>query len=176
MALIAVPTPAAVADWVLISRTTFSGVATRAFDNVFTTTYKSYQIILEKFNSSSDNNADLQMQWRVGGTTQTSNYMSAASSMDSAGTTLTNIGGYQVNQMTLNKDSSFQSQGTINVFNVGTGESARPCATWHHITSDENITNGFGHSTCHTAAAYDGFLLKASTGNVSGTVAIYGRK
>ena len=175
MALNVIPIPAAVADFVFISRTTFSGVATRAFDNVFTTNYKSYQIILEKFNSTSDQNADLQMQWRVGGTTQTSNYMAAASSMNSGGTTVVNIAGFQINQIILNQDSSAQSQGIINVFNVGLGEAARPCATWR-ITSDETITNGYGHSTCHTAAAYDGFLLKASTGNVSGTVAIYGRK
>jgi len=77
--------------------------------------------------------------------------------------------------MTLNKDSSAATHGIINAFNVGIGVS-RPTATWQQITSGETITNGFGHSTCHNAESYTGFLLKASSGNVSGTVAIYGRK
>ena len=56
----------------LINRSTFSNVASHTVDSVFTSSYKSYRIIIEHIYSSAAN--DILFKFRYGSTTQSASY------------------------------------------------------------------------------------------------------
>lgn len=159
----------------LIARTTFSGVATQAFDSVFSTTYKSYMVIIEKISSGSSSD-DLQMQFRVGSTTLTSGYYCASASSNLSGTTQY-IGNNNDTFMSITPNigsSDAEQTATIWFNNVGnTNERPNIRGIGYNMNAAQQTTFG-GHQTA-TTNTITGFLLKSETGsNVAGTVSIYG--
>jgi hypothetical protein len=159
----------------LIARTSFSGVASQAFDSVFTSTYKSYMIIVERIYSGSSSD-DLQMQFRVGGTTLTSNYYGASASTNFSSSTQ-NIG---------NNLDSFMSLAPT----IGNSTAPQSCTIWANNVGNTNETpfirgnafsansaqqSVFGGTHYSTSNTVTGFLLKSESGsNITGIVAIYG--
>jgi hypothetical protein len=158
----------------LVARTTFSGVTSQAFDSVFTSTYKSYMVIIENFVGTTAGD-DLQIQFRYGSTTKTSNYYSTSWT--------TYIGATQ--QFSNNNDSFI----TANVGSGSTGSpvtgtlwfnkvgqtTEKPTVRGQTFNTDNTTNNMFGASNSDSANNYTGFLLKAEGGgNIAGTVAIYG--
>jgi hypothetical protein len=158
----------------LVKKASFSAVAstTTTFDGVFTSTYDTYVIVGEKIISSSGT-PNLLFQFRVGSSTQsTSDYYGAyfgynyLNSLTSAGT---------------NGGSSF-----IMAQAGGGGESTGFNVTTNKVVSS-NTTQIFGTAMeasraaplalgCkyNTAISADGFILSLSSGNITGTVAVYG--
>jgi hypothetical protein len=158
----------------LIARTAFTGVTSQAFDSVFTSTYKSYMVIIENFVGTTAGD-DLQIQFRYGSTTKTSNYYSTSWT--------TYIGATQ--QFSNNNDSFI----TANVGSGSTGSpvtgtlwfnkvgqtTEKPTVRGQTFNTDNTTNNQFGASNSDAANNYTGFLLKAEGGgNIAGTVAIYG--
>jgi hypothetical protein len=158
----------------LVKKASFSAVAstTTTFDGVFTSTYDTYVIVGEKIISSAGS-PNLLFQFRVGASTQsTSDYYGAyfgynyLNSLTSAGT---------------NGGSSF-----IMCQAGGGGESSGFNVTTNKVVSS-NTTQIFGTAMeasraaplalgCkyNTAISADGFILSLSSGNITGTVAVYG--
>jgi hypothetical protein len=158
----------------LVKKASFSAVAstTTTFDGVFTSTYDTYVIVGEKINSSAGS-PNLLFQFRVGASTQsTSDYYGAyfgynyLNSLTSAGT---------------NGGSSF----VMCQASTG-GESTGFSVTTNKVVSS-NTTQIFGTAMeasraaplglgCkyNTAISADGFILSLSSGNITGTVAVYG--
>jgi hypothetical protein len=162
----------------LISRSSFSGVASATFDSVFSSTYKAYIVNIENCYSAS-NNDNLQMQMRYGSTTETgAAYAGMNINGDYASSTITGSNFNTANQITLvygiGGGLAEPSTASLTIQNVGTGSSVGASI------------NGFGQSnrfyrasfigvTTNVTRNYTGFLLKHSTGaNITGTVSIYG--
>jgi hypothetical protein len=162
----------------LINRSTFSNVASHAVDNVFTSSYKSYVIVIEQIYSSSAN--DIDFQFRYGGSSGTTdtaathyyhtaiglfNSTSLATSLAGNGTTLIRIGG---NVGT----STYPFSSNINVSNVG---NAAEYPSINYIGHNAGGSPGFnmGAGTLFSSRTFTGFLLKSST-NITGAVAVYG--
>jgi hypothetical protein len=168
-------TAASASGVTLITRTTFSGVSSQIFDGVFTSTYKSYLIIVEKISSGSSGD-DLQMQFRVGSTTLTSGYYCASASSNSSSST----------QFIGNNSDTFMSITP----NIGTSSAPQSCTIWANNvgnTAEMPFIRGngynanaaqqtvFGGSHSSTSNTVTGFLFKSENGsNVAGTVSIYG--
>lgn len=159
----------------LIARTTFSGVTSQAFDSVFTSTYKSYMVIIEGINGTSDG-ADLQLQMRQGSTTITSGYYGASwSSTYASGTQAIGNNNDTFFTMTPGSGSSGAPVSATIFFNrVGTSaQQASIRGTAMNISAV--VQSSFGGVSSNTSATYTGFLLKnESANNIEGTVAIYG--
>jgi hypothetical protein len=167
---------AATSDYVLIARTTFSNVATQAFDSVFSATYGSYEIVIENIYSTS-NIADLEFQFRYAGpTTQATDYYYTSQDYNAANTA-TSLGTLNDTKMILCGFTGIVDYGAtanIQVNQVGNG-SKIPTIRWGVVEINDN-RYAFGGGEPNTAREYTGFLLKASTTNITGSVAIYGRK
>jgi hypothetical protein len=159
---------------VLISRTTFSSVASQAFDNVFTSTYKAYKVVIENISGATGTD-DLQMQFRYAGpTTQTTNYFGPRFYQVYTSTvTAANING-ATEQTLINQigSSAEPTTGSLDFYQVG-NSSARPYAYAQMQCAFEGVLD-FSYAWNSTGRIYTGFLLKSSSSNVSGTVAIYG--
>jgi hypothetical protein len=146
----------------LVKRASFSGVATTTttFDGVFTATYNAYLVIIETMDAvtGADN---LELQLRNGGVTKTNNYYDASLSYASGATTASSmtVGGV----FTLSLDAIISGH---LFFGYG-GANIRGMTT--NMYGKFGIVQGFVDSY-----GADGFLLKSSSSNVSGTVAVYG--
>jgi hypothetical protein len=146
----------------LISSTPFTSTTTLDVDNVFTTDYDAYKIIIGVTSSTV---SDGTFQLRVSGTTATSNY------------NYTSYGAQ--NSIFTNRQSSQASAGIFRVASNGSiaeiiiNNPFLASTSWGLANSYDSdgyaITNGFNHTT---ATSYTGFRLNLN--NSTGTVRVYG--
>ena len=163
----------------LITRSSFSNVASATFDSVFSSTYKTYIVNIEQLYSPSGNNDSSQMQMRYGTTTETgASYAGMNINGNYSTSTITGSNMSAANQILL---TTFMGGGTgepttasLVIQNVGTGSSVGASINGF-AQSNRNYTANFIGVTTNTVRNYTGFLLKNSAGaNIYGTVAIYG--
>ena len=171
-------TPAAAASGLtLINRSSFSGVATTTttFDGVFSSTYAQYLIVIENMFTSSASIA--YFQFRVGSTTQNSaNYTGAGFGYATGGATP----GLSLRNMNAATQGTLSDMGTTAISGLTmslnaaqVGASGRPQLFGNGMDSADNLqfNTGFYYNSTITAT---GFILSAASGNITGTVAIYG--
>ena len=159
----------------LIARTSFSGVTSQAFDSVFSSTYKTYMVIIEAINGTSDGQ-DLQLQMRQGTTTITSGYYAASFSSHLGGSTqaISNNNDSIITMTPGSGSSGSPVAATLYFNNVGNG-TAQANVRGTAMNSSGITQTAFGGVSSNTSATYTGFLLKNEAGNsLVGTVAIYG--
>lgn len=157
-----------------ISRTTFSGVASQAFDNVFTSSYYSYIARIEYIYAATGGD-DLQLQFRYAGpTTETAGYY--GSSFQSVYTGSTSVTGVNnAAQGTLCDDTGDSPQGTTAVINFnGVGNASEKPTYYGHASNFPGSGQQLFNAINTTARTYTGFLLKSSSSNITGAVSIYG--
>lgn len=161
----------------LVSRTAFSSVSSQIFDSVFTSTYANYAVVIDTIYGS-DGSQALQMQLRYGTTTAAASYQGGRVNVTNGGTV---TGGGVDNQsvMTLAPtvgSSGEPTVGSINFYRVGnSAQRANFDGTIVNMTYSANpgfVT--FGGTYNDAANTITGFLLKAASGNITGTVSIYG--
>jgi hypothetical protein len=157
-----------------IKRGTFSSVADTGttFDSIFTSTYDNYVAVFTKV-SCSTATADLQCQLRYAGpTTQTGTYSYVYGKY--LATAVTVVTGNAQSEWLLSENldaADYGLSGQLNLYNIlSTG--FRSYATWTVHTGYNDLINGGGIQG--TSRTYTGLLFKASTGNISGTIDIYG--
>jgi hypothetical protein len=157
-----------------IARTSFSNVASQAFDAVFTSTYKNYLVVIDNISASTGAD-DLQLQFRYSGTTQTSGYYGVSVFALHSGTTVSNTPTNNAAQFTIATDtgtSSVAGTGFFYVTRVGSGSDMAACMG-QYIEGQAAIGNTFS-CIATINRTYTGFLLKSSSTNITGTVSIYG--
>jgi len=163
----------------LIRRVAFADVAGTgtSFDGVFNTTYETYLVVIERIYSNGSSTDDLQLQLRYAGpTTQTTGYYGNSWSAAYNVTTLTITSVNNASVFTLGTDigaGNYPSSASMYFTRIG-DEDARS-AWWG------NGTQGTGHNgttvfsgMMDTVRTYTGFLLKSSSGTVTGEAAVYG--
>lgn len=167
----------ATAALVLIKRSAFSAVADTGttFDDVFTSTYKAYRVIIEDIASSSAPPITLRWQWRKPtATTHTTAYY--------AGSTRVNFNGAET--LAGNNNASSYSLDAIgntaanaysfDVYRVGTGSTVYPLIYGMGTGYSGNIGPFTFGGTLDSTINATGFILSGASGNITGTVAIYG--
>jgi hypothetical protein len=159
-----------------ITQTDFTTQSSQAFDNVFTSTYDTYLVILENITGSVAT-ADLQLQLRYGGVTATADYYQViyGSSYSISVMTLSNAS--TVSQVTLaNSVGNLAPSGQLAQFYFRrVGISGKPIFMGQ-LASNYNLESKTITGFQDTTQTYDGFLLKPDSGNISGNVKIYGIK
>jgi len=157
----------------LITRTSYSNVASQTFDSVFTTTYKTYLIIVEKHEAVTVNDS-FEFIFRYGSTDATGHngnciYATTGGIGTAAGTT--NAASLKVN---IGSGSSVYPLNIVMfVHNVGTGSNIRPGIYgmgWEQFnTRMFDFAGSSDNNQNHT-----GFKVKSSSSNITGTIAVYG--
>jgi hypothetical protein len=157
----------------LVKRSSFSNVANTGttFDNVFTSTYKAYMVVIEELyaaTSSDDGILDI----LYSGTAHNEYYGASGGAVYNSAT-FNNIQNNGSGQFTFVNNLGASNQVTsANFMFTGVGGSSND-AVMIGTAYDSNATArvcGFGVA----ANAYTGFRLRSSSTNVSGTVAVYG--
>jgi hypothetical protein len=152
------------------AETAFSAVASVTADNVFTSTYTNYKIIMN-YTTSTTNGTLLKL--RVGGVSASTNY----NAYYAAGTSWTNgtvIGGTTF----LLGDYSNGAFNCSNVLEIQQPAIATGTTFWNNATTSRGAYNSpypqYTLGNHSTATAYDGVELLVATGTMTGTYAIYG--
>ena len=166
-------TPAASASGLtFIKRSTFNNVTTTTttFDSIFTSTYKAYFVVIETATGSGG--ADFRCQYRVGGVTQTTAYYGAMFGYNhSASLTVVGDSGttsFRIGQL----DGSSISSSSLTFTQVGFSSSPKVMGTLFDAnrTLAGSMANTWGSGNINA----DGLIFSASSGNINGTIAIYG--
>lgn len=158
----------------LITRSTFSNVASHSITGCFTTSYATYVVVMEGVYSATltDN---MMFQMLYGSTAAATNYYGGLMHTVYNTTTFThtNQNGTTQFDWSLDSGNSAQPQSAVMWFgNVGTA-SCRPW--WYGNGIDSYNQRFYWYSGMQgTAQAYDGIKFFSTAANVSGTVAIYG--
>jgi len=158
-----------------ISSTTFSNVSAQDIDNLFTSTYNTYLVVIKDFYSiTAADNVELQMRYST--TTQNSGYYGARDTVAAAGTstiTGTNPGAIMTLSDTAGGNGSKGSAAFYVDFPDGGGASsfALVYGTYYNANSTAFCTFGYDTSSAQT---YTGFRIKTNNNNFYGTIIVYG--
>ena len=165
--------PAASSGLVCVqAQTAFTAVSSVTVDNIFTSTYTNYKIVVE-YQTSTTN--DIVMQLRVSGTASATSYYAQRFVSQSAG------------QFPLAEDntSSFAiMNNTAGAFlgfadiTLMSPQLAQPTLLQSHImapnTNYSTLYSGYRMGVHNVATAYDGFIFSVGSGNITGKYTIYG--
>ena len=157
----------------LIARTAFSNVAGQAFDNVFTSTYKQYMVIIESISAATSSD-DLLLQLRYAGpTTQASGYYGSLN-FSTWNAALTTTFSANTTSMTIAASTGVSTEpSTATMYFSLVGNSNQLGCFYGQIMTGVNESQGTFGGRASTSRTYTGFILSAAT-NITGTVSIYG--
>jgi hypothetical protein len=156
----------------LISRTTFSGVATQNIDNVFTTSYKNYVIRFDEIYPSVNGEAPY-IKLRYGTTTVSAGYYGAMFGYDYAGTANSygqnNTASFKLHNFFTSTPENFLEIKTTLV--TGTSKLPTLSIDSYSAYNAQTLKGGF---SINDSRDYTGFQMFAGSGNISGTISVYG--
>jgi hypothetical protein len=158
----------------LITRNSFSAVASVAIDSIFSSTYYSYMVVIENIYGATGTD-DLHLQMRYGSTTQTANYQGACATMGISSVTLTSPQTGTTSEYTLGANvgtSTYPNAYTLYFNRVGQS-SQNPRFHGTGINADTGQAYWLGGYTT-LSQTYTGILLKSSSSNITGVVSVYG--
>jgi hypothetical protein len=160
----------------LIKRATFSNVADTGttFDSVFTSSYRSFMVVIEKIQAGTETD-DLLMLFRYSATSQTTNYFSSSIQLPASGTTVnTVVSNGSAATLAVNAGgSTYPSCFTLYFGNIGNG-SSRPNMFGQGSNGASSPSLFIFSAMNDSSQSYDGFLLKSSSTNITGTISVYG--
>jgi len=167
-------TPANGNGLTLITRNSFSNVASVAIDSIFSSTYKSYMVVIENIYAATAAD-DLHLQMRYGTTTQTANYQGACATMGISSVTLTSPQSGTTSEFTLGASSgssTYPNAYTLYFNRVGQS-SQNPRFHGTGINAEVGQAHWIGGYTT-LSETYTGILFKSSSSNITGVVSVYG--
>ena len=156
---------------VLLNTTTFSAVASASLPTgTFTTTYDNYYLSI-KFTPSTGINATI--RFRTSGTDNTSatyKYIMKNFSSASADETYVSRSGTSTELVRDTGTSQFSYEGVIR-------NPMLAVQTYMNLTGTTNVGNSYLNSTSFDSTTlFDSLTLLASTGNITGSITVYGYK
>ena len=160
------------------STVSFTNVASQAFDNVFSSTYKSYWINMESMGNTTSGSNTLLFAFRYAGpTTKDSNNYSNSFYMPYTGSNVStqrSNANYAVLANNMGSDGSTVTNGG-NFYAYGvTGSSQSPYIMGTYVNSSNAAGVTFNAGISGSANTYTGFILLSGGGNISGRVSVYG--
>jgi len=157
----------------LITRTDFSNVASQAFDSVFTSTYRTYLVVVEKlFAATATDDCLIQMRY-AGPTTQTSGYYEKAAKWTTSWAAFSSGGGSSFSISDVCGSTADYLSGQIYFNGVG-NTSEQVNMNFNSFDSYTAQTVQIGGGVLATSRTYTGLLFSSSASNITGRVAIYG--
>jgi hypothetical protein len=162
---------------VFISRSSFSAVSSVSANNVFTSTYDNYKLMIQ-ITGISANDAEFFVRTRASGTDRATNYNTGVAAVDRSNNVVQYAGldltaGYKLGEF----DGGETAQNYA--FEVDlmypTSNTRQQVFIKSAFISQSNVfTYGAGGGSRTTGGAADGFTLRSSAGTFTGTCDIYG--
>jgi hypothetical protein len=158
----------------LINTTTFSAQSSQSFNNVFTSTYTNYKIIITGLYLTTGT-SDFRMRMRASGTDNT-NAAYIYSGWQSTNTTLSRYGSQETNFYFCDNNSlNAADENSIEISLFRPALAKFTTGNWVYNGTNNSNADGFAGQMSHAVAtAYDGFTIYPGASTLYGTVSIYG--
>lgn len=159
-----------------IAKTAFSGATSASFNDVFSSTYVNYRILIQ-LDSTSGNNQPIYFRLRVSGSDAATNYTAATSYNDGGDIPYAyrNLGGTTNFRLPeIDNDYSNEYYSAIDLFCPQLARKTGYLSNTYSTTLNGQPKYEFTAGTHTSATSYTGFSLVSATGNIAGTVWIYG--
>jgi hypothetical protein len=161
----------------LITRSTFSNVASVTIASVFSSTYKTYLVNIEHCHGETTSTQDLGFQLRYATTNQTTGcYSTAVYWATGTSATAANVGANNTSYFNLNKTLGSQDfAGTSASFTIQNVGQTDEYALYYGSGTDYNdqLTYLYG-GQASVARTYTGIVFLPDSGNITGQISIYG--
>ena len=160
-----------------INTTNFSGVTSQSVNSVFTSTYDDYKVLITCSTFASD--TDFWVKFRASGTDSSASYNWANNMKDTANADVTAVGTAGTNGIFLGRSDAGTSNSYAFEFTLSGIFAAAPTTLIGNTLgrSSAGVLQGGTLAGNHTAStSYDGLTVLTSSGNVAGTIKIYGMK
>ena len=161
---------------VKITGNTFSNVASVTVDNCFTSTYRRYMLVLDIGAATASD--DVQIQFRYSGTTETSSTYYGSYFHYNRSNALETAGFGAVAQGTLTTAagpaSSLGERTKLSIQIAGVGANNYVNYFGQGITTSADQAVAQMSGLLFTQRTYDGFLIKSSSSNITGSYTVYG--
>lgn len=156
----------------LINTTSFSGVSSQSINNVFSSTYQNYRIVLNAVGTHANpTTAGLDLRLRVGGVDNSANSYDFVYILRNDSAFASSITTNTVTTIAFMGDRRISS--VVDVFSPA--EAAFTNFVVNQFSKGTANTNGGITSGIHiVATAYDGFTMISGAGTMTGTVSVYG--
>jgi hypothetical protein len=159
-----------------INTTSFTTQSSISLNNIFTSTYDNYRIVIKSTVSA---NATLKSRWRVSGTDNSDAEYEQADFVQRGNNTNGQIwGGITNNQIEL--ATAMSGQESFLVIDVNDPALAVKTRALIHVSSGQSGSSDIVlFTTAHrhdVATAYDGLSYFPNTGTITGTIRVYGYK
>jgi len=164
------------AGLVKIAKTTFSGATSASFNDVFTSTYNNYRLMIQ-LDSTSGNNQPVEFRLRVSGTDSSANYNSATSynsgtDTASAYRNLSGTDSFRLPEIDDNYSNAWYA--SIDMYSPQQTRNTGFISSSYNSSLAGNACYEMTTGVHAAATSYTGFSLVSATGNLAGTVWIYG--
>jgi hypothetical protein len=155
---------------VLLNTTSYTTSSGINIDNIFSSTYTNYQILMTSVGSGV---GEINFLFRTGGSTNTnSNYYTQQFDADNTAVTASRQGAVATG-INLNRQNTVRCNATI--FLQNPFATASTGANSLIVNNTDGVPNLRYHVGCFTATtSFDGIRIEPSTGTMTGTVSIYG--
>jgi hypothetical protein len=163
------------AGMVLLNTTSFSGVASQSFNNVFSSSYTNYKVIFQPTSNTVQNN--LQLKLRASGTDSSTAYYFALTGVNSSGTSVNELGtnATSIRMAEFNVGNARGQVFIMEFFEPNLAQFTKINVTGMNIDVSNNIGSKEGIVLHLATTAYDGFSFIPSSATVfAGTIYIYG--
>ena len=164
--------PVAAGGLVLINSTSFSAQSSVNINNVFSSTYESYRIIVE---ATAANNANVFFRFRSVTTDLSTSYYGGGLLYETNGTFTSSGARNNGTEIMIQQSTHGGGPLALSIFDVYGMNSA----THQVVGFNQSPYTGVGRSFAYmntNGGTRDGFVVFASTGTISGKVTIYGYK
>ena len=158
-----------------ISTTSFSGVASQNFEGVFTSTYTFYTVMIDTIFNSGGTGVNLNFTYLYStNTEQTSQYYGGFYGANQNGTyaSISNSNVSAINMGRMNNSSTNSNFYAMSFSGVGNGTFMPTGLVQTYSVGDGPSYGGAIHN--EQGRLYTGFKLTPASGNITGTVSIYG--
>lgn len=160
---------------------TFTGCSAVALNDVFSSTYNNYRIIIDAYGSVSSTTNLLQMRVRVSGSDISTNVYTTNSKFNYSGTATTfdvAAGSAATSLMELAYLPANSSDGrttvSLDIYNPFTANVTTIHGTGTGTRATIALTGAYITGQVPTLNSYTGFTIFSTTGNITGTVSVYG--
>jgi hypothetical protein len=160
------------AGMVLLNTTSFSAVASQSVNNVFSSTYDNYLIVLECIASGG---SYVNFRLRVGGVDASgANYDWGFYNVTDGGTPFALAGSGATSANILRPSASFRSMTSFTICNPAIARPTVSSGTLSYNDGSTKAVAGIMGNVHSVSTAYDGFTL-INSGTITGQVSVYGQ-
>lgn len=164
--------PASAGGLVLINSTSFSEQSSVNINNVFSSTYESYRIIVE---ATAANNANVFFRFRSVTTDLSTSYYGGGLLYETNGTFTSSGARNNGTEIMIQQSTHGGGPLALSIFDVYGMNSATHQVVGFNQSPYSGVGRSFAYMTTN-GGTRDGFVVFASTGTISGKVTIYGYK